>query len=75
MAPEEADLLGHLDAAEWLTDLSRRVLHYGYKYDYSNRGLDDSARIGPLPEWLAHLTHQVREAASPAAAQPFAHAR
>ena len=27
-ANEEAVLLGHIDAAEWLTDLSRRVLHY-----------------------------------------------
>ena len=68
-ASEEAALLARIDAAEWLTDLSRRVLHYGYKYDYSNRGLDDSARIGPLPEWLAHLTHKAREAASPDAAQ------
>ena len=68
-APEETVLLAHIDAAEWLTDLSRRVLHYGYKYDYSNRGLDDSARIGPLPEWLAHLALQVREAASPDTAQ------
>ena len=68
-APEETVLLARIDAAEWLTDLSRRVLHYGYKYDYSNRGLDDSARIGPLPEWLAHLALQVREAASPDTAQ------
>ncbi len=68
-ASEESTLLGRIDAGEWLTDLSRRVLHYGYKYDYSNRGLDDSARIGPLPEWLTHLTHKVREAASSDAAQ------
>ena len=61
--PEQAPLLARIDAAEWLTDLARRVLHYGYKYDCSNRRVDDSARIGPLPEWLAHLTHQVREAA------------
>ena len=53
-ANEQAALLAHIDAAEWLTDLSRRVLHYGYKYDYSNSRLDDSARIRSLPEWLAH---------------------
>ncbi|WP_420625158.1 alpha-ketoglutarate-dependent dioxygenase AlkB [Candidatus Poriferisodalis sp.] len=68
-AAGETALLGHIDDGEWLTDLSRRVLHYGYKYDYSNRGLDDSARIGPLPEWLTDLAHKVREAASPDAAQ------
>ena len=63
-AAEEADLLDHIDASEWLTDLSRRVLHFGYKYDYSNRRLDETARIGPLPEWLTQLTHKVRSAAS-----------
>ena len=74
-ANEEAALLAHIDAAEWLTDLSRRVLHYGYKYDCSHRGLDDSARIGPLPEWLTDLAYKVREAASPDAAQLLDRAR
>ena len=63
-ASEEAALLKPIDASEWLTDLSRRVLHFGYKYDYSNRRLDETARIGPLPEWLVQLTHKIREAAS-----------
>ena len=39
-------------------------MHFGYKYDYTSRSLDESARIGPLPEWLAQLSHMVREAAS-----------
>ncbi|WP_419863166.1 alpha-ketoglutarate-dependent dioxygenase AlkB [Candidatus Poriferisodalis sp.] len=45
---EEAELIACIDAGEWLADLSRRVQHYGYKYDYSNRRLDESARIGPV---------------------------
>ena len=44
---EEADLLGRIDTLEWLTDISRRVQHFGFKYDYSNRRLDEPARIGP----------------------------
>ena len=63
-ASEEDELLAHIDGSEWLTDLSRRVLHFGYKYDYTRRSLDESARIGPLPEWLAQLSYMVREAAS-----------
>ena len=63
-ASEEAELLERIDAQEWLTDLSRRVMHFGYKYDYSNRRLDQSARIGPLPEWLTAWTHKVRACAS-----------
>ena len=63
-ASEEDGLLAHIDSFEWFTDLSRRVMHFGYKYDYTNRRLDESAYIGPLPEWLAQLSHMVREAAS-----------
>ena len=63
-AQEEAELLVRIDGSEWLPDLSRRVLHFGYKYDYSNRKLDESARIGPLPEWLMQLTHKIHAAAT-----------
>lgn len=63
---DEAELLARIDGADspWLDDLSRRVQHFGYKYDYSNRRLDDSAHIGPLPDWLAQLAFGVRAAAS-----------
>ena len=65
-ASDEESLLAHapIDNSEWLTDLSRRVMHFGYKYDYTSRSLDETARIEPLPEWLALLSHMVREAAS-----------
>ena len=65
-AHDEAGLLAQIDGAgsPWLDDLSRRVQHYGFKYDYSNRRLDESARIGPLPDWLTQLAHRVRVAAS-----------
>ena len=59
---EEAELLGWIDDSEWLSDLSRRVQHYGYKYDYSNRRLDESAHIGPLPDWLTMLACKIRAA-------------
>ena len=63
-AGEERDLLAQIYASEWLTDLSRRVLHFGFKYDYSDRMLDETAHIGPLPEWLACLTHKIHQAVS-----------
>ena len=69
VASEEAGLLAHIDDSEWLTDLSRRVMHFGYKYDYTSRRLDETARIGPLPEWLARLSSMAREAASEEAKQ------
>lgn len=66
---EESELLARIDGAEWLAEISRRVLHFGYKYDYSSRSLDESARIGPLPEWLDRLAHKIHEAASSEARQ------
>ena len=63
-ASDEERLLSHIDSLEWLADLSRRVQHFGYKYDYTSRSLDETARIGPLPEWLAQLSLMVREATS-----------
>ena len=68
-ASEEDGLLARIDSSEWLTDLSRRVMHFGYRYDYTSRRLDESAHIGPLPEWLEQLPHMVREAASEEAKQ------
>ena len=44
-------------------------MHFGYKYDYTSRRLDETARIGPLPEWLAQLSNMMREAASEEARQ------
>lgn len=49
---KEADLLNTIDQQPWLTDLKRRVQHYGWKYDYTARRVSASMRLGPLPEWL-----------------------
>ncbi len=72
LSVSEADrLVERIDGSEWLTDLSRRVMHFGYKYDYTSRRLDETARIGPLPEWLAQLSNTVRDAASEEAKRLF----
>lgn len=49
---EEATILTAIDQQHWLTDLKRRVQHYGWKYDYTARRVDESMRLGALPEWL-----------------------
>jgi alkylated DNA repair dioxygenase AlkB len=49
------DLLQQVDSQPWLTDLKRRVQHYGYKYDYKSRHVDYSMRIGPLPQWAEEI--------------------
>ena len=52
---EEKRLLACIDRAEWSTDLQRRVQHYGWRYDYKQRQVDDSMRLGELPEWAREL--------------------
>lgn len=63
---EEKELLEHLDvehAADWLPDLKRRVQHYGYKYDYAKRRIDQSMKLGPLPDWLRGLADDIAQRA------------
>ncbi len=44
-----------IDQQPWLTDISRRVQHYGYKYSYTYRSVDHSMKLGPLPHWAEQL--------------------
>ena len=56
---EQAETLFCIDQAPWLHDLSRRVQHYGYKYDYRARSIDSSMRLGPLPSWASKLANKL----------------
>jgi len=56
---EAEKLLAEIDAQEWLTDLKRRVQHYGWKYDYKSRRVSDDLRIGALPDWLAQYAQKL----------------
>jgi len=58
---EENVLLTKIDENIWLSDLKRRVQHYGYKYDYRARKLDHSYYLGELPIWINNLIHKIQE--------------
>ncbi|EAY31447.1 alpha-ketoglutarate-dependent dioxygenase AlkB [Microscilla marina] len=51
-------LIEAIDALPWLTDLKRRVQHYGYKYDYKKRAIDASMKVGDLPHWAQKIVQQ-----------------
>jgi alkylated DNA repair dioxygenase AlkB len=55
------DLLNTIDQQIWLTELKRRVQHYGYRYDYRKRMIDASLKLGALPEWLMRLAERVQQ--------------
>lgn len=45
-------LLQAIDDRPWSPDLStRRVQHYGYRYDYRARQIDPDMHLGPLPDF------------------------
>lgn len=56
---EHDQFLHAVDLQPWLTELSRRVQHYGYRYDYKSRAIDASTRIGPLPPWARLLVDRL----------------
>jgi alkylated DNA repair dioxygenase AlkB len=58
---EQDGLLATIDRQRWLTDLSRRVQHYGYRYDYTRKKVDATMHLGPLPEWAERLAGRLQE--------------
>ncbi|PZP85944.1 MAG: alpha-ketoglutarate-dependent dioxygenase AlkB [Azospirillum brasilense] len=60
-ASEEMELLHWIDQQPWLTDLKRRVQHYGYRYDYKARNISRELQLGALPEQLEHYTVKLAE--------------
>ena len=52
---EERSLVTLIDQCEWSRQLKRRVQHYGWRYDYRQREIDASMRLGALPDWAADL--------------------
>lgn len=60
-AQEQDFLLSQIDQQSWLTDLKRRVQHYGYKYDYKARAVGNDAYLGSLPDWLTLLSKKLHD--------------
>jgi alkylated DNA repair dioxygenase AlkB len=56
---EQAQLLISIDQQPWINDLKRRVQHYGYRYDYTRRSIDDSLYLGALPAWSQPLAERL----------------
>jgi len=56
---EQRGLLAIIDQQPWLTDLKRRVQHYGYRYDYKARMVTPELYLGPLPDWLMPIAHRL----------------
>lgn len=58
---EQRGLLQQVDSQPWLTDLKRRVQHYGYKYDYRARRIDHEMFVGTLPSFARDVAQRLME--------------
>ena len=56
---EESRIVEEIDRSAWNTDLTRRVQHYGWTYDYRQRAVADSMRLGDLPAWAARIARRL----------------
>ena len=61
---EQAECVKRVEAAvnQWRDDLSRRVQHYGWRYDYKARAITPDMHIGTLPDWLERLAQKLYDA-------------
>ncbi len=58
---EHHELWQAINREPWLTDLKRRVQHYGWKYDYKARSIDYSMFLGELPSWAKPFAERLTE--------------
>ena len=57
---DQRQLLEEIDANEWSLELKRRVQHYGYRYDYKARRIDQSMHLGPLPALAISIVNMLQ---------------
>ena len=56
---EETRIVEEIDRQTWSEEMRRRVQHYGWRYNYKDRQVQQDMRIGPLPEWAANLAKRL----------------
>ena len=57
---EEQRILLRIADAPWLTELSRRVQHYGYRYDYRARNSGQHLSAPAFPRWASVIADRLR---------------
>ena len=58
---EETDLMNAIEGGIWDTTLRRRVQHFGLRYDYTSKSVDQSAAIEPLPQFMTAVAKQIED--------------
>ena len=56
---EERRILLRISQTPWLTDLSRRVQHYGWRYEYRGRGAGGPIPAPAFPRWAEAIADRL----------------
>lgn len=56
---EQKRLISFIDENEWSNELKRRVQHYGYRYNYKVRKIDESLRVTSIPHELDFILERL----------------
>lgn len=64
---EAARVAAFVDQGTWDLGMRRRVQHFGYRYDYRSRVIDEAMRAPALPTWAVRVgTRLVKQGLLPA---------
>lgn len=58
---QEKKLLHQIDQQPWITELDRKVQHYGARYDYKKGNLDRDKIVPKIPSFLTTLVYDLIE--------------
>ena len=57
---EEVNLLQNIYENNWDTSIKRRVQHYGIKFEYKYRKVEESKKVNFFPEWLNIIVKKLK---------------
>jgi alkylated DNA repair protein alkB family protein 8 len=57
---EQQELLAHIDSQPWQHLAKRRVQHYGFKFEYSQRGVDLKQQVVEMPDWTQTIVQRLQ---------------
>ncbi len=50
-----------IDQGTWNRELKRRVQHFGWRYNYKTRRIDEELNLGPLPTWAMSIATRLHQ--------------
>lgn len=60
----QEEILDRIYKEDWCYDISRRTQHYGYKYDYRLRSINEKQKTKQFPEWMKSLAFEAGHSVS-----------